>query len=54
MWVFWKGFLKNNSSSSSSSGATTSLLESFGLLNYCLSLNPILGAFCPIIYFYNS
>jgi len=53
MRIFWKGFLQNNSSFSSS-GATTSLFESFDLLNYFPPFNQILGAFCSIIYFYNS
>ena len=34
----------------SSSGATTSLVESFGLLIYFLPFNPILAAFCPVIF----
>ena len=38
----------------SSSGTTTSLFESFGLLNYFLPFNPILHAFCPITDFHNS
>ena len=36
------------------SGTTTSLFESFGLLNYFLPFNPILDAFCSIIFFRNS
>jgi hypothetical protein len=38
-------------SSSSSADAPASLFESFYLLNYLLPFNPILDAFCPIIYF---
>jgi len=41
-------------SSSSFSGATTSLFESFDLPNYLLPFNPILDAFCPIVYFHNT
>jgi len=44
----------SSSASSSPSGATTSLFESFGLLNYFLPFNPVLDAFSPIIYLHNS
>ena len=36
------------------SGATTVFFESFELFNYLLPFNPIMDAFCPIIYFHNS
>jgi len=44
----------SSSSSSPFSGATIAPFESFGLFNYFLPFNPILDAFSPIIYFYNS
>jgi hypothetical protein len=39
---------------SPSSRATNTLIERLGRFTYFLPVNPILGAFCPIISFHNS